>query len=84
MPDLWQRERLGTVHEEGHFGEGGNHGKDLYDSLYEGWVCQDSYYIQFGLFLTETSLQKLGKKILAVDFDSQANLTTCFGVEQFR
>ena len=30
------------------------------------------------------SLQKLGKKVLAVDFDSQANLTTCFGVEQFR
>lgn len=26
------------------------------------------------------SLQKLGKKVLAVDFDSQANLTTCFGV----
>ena len=25
------------------------------------------------------SLQKLGKKVLAVDFDSQANLTTCFG-----
>ena len=28
------------------------------------------------------SLQKLGKKVLAVDFDSQANLTTCFGVEE--
>lgn len=27
------------------------------------------------------SLMKLGKKVLAVDFDSQANLTTCFGVE---
>ena len=27
------------------------------------------------------SLQKLGKKVIAVDFDSQANLTTCFGVE---
>ena len=27
------------------------------------------------------SLQKMGKKVLAVDFDSQANLTTCFGVE---
>ena len=27
------------------------------------------------------SLQKLGKKVLAVDFDSQANLSTCFGVE---
>ena len=27
------------------------------------------------------SLHKLGKKVLAVDFDSQANLSTCFGVE---
>ena len=26
-------------------------------------------------------LQKMGKKVLAVDFDSQANLTTCFGIE---
>lgn len=26
------------------------------------------------------SLQKMGKKALAVDFDSQANLITCFGV----
>lgn len=27
------------------------------------------------------SLEKMGKKVLAVDFDSQANLTTCFGIE---
>jgi chromosome partitioning protein len=27
------------------------------------------------------SLAKMGKKVLAVDFDSQANLTACFGVE---
>lgn len=27
------------------------------------------------------SLKKMGKKVLAVDFDSQANLTTCFGIE---
>ena len=27
------------------------------------------------------SLRKCGKKVLAVDFDPQANLTTCFGVE---
>lgn len=27
------------------------------------------------------SLQKCGKRVLAVDFDPQANLTTCFGVE---
>ena len=26
-------------------------------------------------------LRKCGKKVLAVDFDPQANLTTCFGVE---
>ena len=27
------------------------------------------------------SLKKCGKKVLAVDFDSQANLSTCFGIE---
>ena len=27
------------------------------------------------------SLASMGKKVLAVDFDSQANLTACFGVE---
>lgn len=27
------------------------------------------------------SLAEIGKKVLCVDFDSQANLTTCFGVE---
>ena len=27
------------------------------------------------------SLQKRGKRVLAVDFDPQANLTTCFGAE---
>ena len=27
------------------------------------------------------SLTEMGKKVLAVDFDSQANLTTCFGIE---
>ena len=27
------------------------------------------------------SLAKLGRKVLAVDFDSQANLSTCFGVD---
>ena len=26
------------------------------------------------------SLKELGKKVLTVDFDSQANLTTCFGI----
>lgn len=26
------------------------------------------------------SLKELGKKVLTVDFDSQANLTTCYGV----
>lgn len=28
------------------------------------------------------SLQKKGKKVLAVDFDPQSNLTTCFGAEE--
>ena len=26
-------------------------------------------------------MAKLGKKVLAVDFDSQANMSTCFGIE---
>lgn len=28
------------------------------------------------------SLKKRGKKVLAVDFDPQSNLTTCFGAEE--
>lgn len=27
-------------------------------------------------------LSRMGKKVLAVDFDSQANLTTCYGIEK--
>lgn len=27
------------------------------------------------------SLKEMGKKVMCVDFDSQANLSTCFGVE---
>lgn len=27
------------------------------------------------------SLKEMGKKVLMVDFDSQANLTTCYGIE---
>lgn len=27
------------------------------------------------------ALRKQGKKVLAVDFDSQANLTACYGIE---
>lgn len=27
-------------------------------------------------------LSKMGKRVLAVDFDSQANLTTCYGIEK--
>lgn len=27
------------------------------------------------------SLAKFGKKVLAVDFDSQADMSTCFGIE---
>ena len=29
----------------------------------------------------ENALRKQGKKVLAVDFDSQANLTACYGIE---
>ena len=27
-------------------------------------------------------LSRMGKRVLAVDFDSQANLTTCYGIEK--
>ena len=27
------------------------------------------------------SLHSMGKKVLTIDFDSQANLTTCYGLE---
>ena len=29
------------------------------------------------------SLCSMGKKVLAIDFDSQANLSTCYGIENF-
>ena len=29
------------------------------------------------------ALHKFGKKVLTVDFDSQANLTTCYGIDNF-
>ncbi|MBN2794701.1 MAG: AAA family ATPase, partial [Clostridia bacterium] len=28
------------------------------------------------------SLMQLGKKVLMIDFDGQANLTTCFGINE--
>lgn len=30
------------------------------------------------------SLREMGKKVLTVDFDSQANLTTCYGMGKIR
>lgn len=50
--------------------------KDNYDWLYEGWSTKT-----VTTFNLAYSLSKLGKKVLAVDFDSQANLSTCLGVE---
>ena len=58
--DYYLGYKVNVCDEEGHFKEGGNHGKDLYDSLYEGRVCQDSHYIQFGLFITETRQEGIG------------------------
>jgi|GEM_PF-780206 len=40
MPDMWLKESQGMVHEKK---RGGNYGKDIYDSVYEGWLCKDSH-----------------------------------------
>lgn len=50
--------------------------KNYYDRGIEGRSCKSvsTYNLAY-------SLQKIGKKVLAVDFDSRANLFTCFGVE---
>lgn len=52
------------------------YGKGICDRSSKGWYSKDCKFLQSGLFLAEK-----GKKVLAVDMDPQANLTTCFGVE---
>lgn len=42
------------------FRDRGNYGKDIYDSLYERRMCEDSYYIQPGLFITEAWEEGIG------------------------
>ena len=53
------------------------YGKDLYDRFAKrGGTAKTTT-----TFNLAYCLRKMGKRVLAVDFDSQANLTTCFGVE---
>lgn len=56
--------------------EGGNMGRIILIGATKGGVGKTvtTYNLAY-------SLTALGKKVLAVDFDGQANLTTCFGVE---
>lgn len=74
MQSSWQREVLFT--ECNQIGGLDNMGKIILIGATKGGVGKSvsSYNLAY-------SLAKLGKKVLAVDFDSQANLTTCFGVE---
>ena len=51
-------------------------GKIIMCGEYKGGVGK--YVTTFNLAY---SLAEIGKKVFAVDFDSQANLTTCFEVE---
>ena len=74
MQDSWQRDVSNT--ECNRIGGLDNMGKIILIGATKGGVGKSvsSYNLAY-------SLTKLGKKVLAVDFDSQANLTTCFGVE---
>lgn len=71
---LWQRNLLDM--ECNQIGGLDNMGKIILIGATKGGVGKSvsSYNLVY-------SLAKLGKKVLAVDFDSQANLTTCFRVE---
>ena len=74
MQDSWQRDVSNT--ECNRIGGLDNMGKIILIGATKGGVGKSvsSYNLAY-------SLTKFGKKVLAVDFDSQANLTTCFGVE---
>ena len=74
MQSSWQREVL--FMECNQIGGLDNMGKIILIGATKGGVGKSvsSYNLAY-------SLAKLGKKVLAVDFDSQANLTTCFGME---
>lgn len=68
---------MGTVHEEGYFGEGGNDGKDLYDQKLKTaeTVKDDSLSQALGVMkkysgvdeLTQAMVQELIEKVVVTD-----------------
>lgn len=72
MPDMWQRKRQRMANNE----QEAIMGKIYMTACMKGGCAKTvtTYNLAY-------SLKELGKKVLCVDFDSQANLSTCFGVE---
>ena len=72
---MWQSKVKAVMEEKREKGDFGM-GKILMCGSFKGGVGKTASSWNLAYFLAET-----GKKVLAVDFDSQANLTTCFGIE---
>ena len=72
---MWQSRMTAVMEEKREKGDCGM-GKILMCGSFKGGVGKtaSSWNLAY-------SLAEMGKKVLAVDFDSQANLTTCFGIE---
>lgn len=58
-----------------------NRGRDDMGKIYMVGAMKGGVGKSVTVFNLAYSLQKMGKKVLAVDFDPQSNLTTCFGAE---
>lgn len=74
MHALWQREQQNMVFVR-------NRGCDDMGKIIMIGAMKGGVGKSVTTFNLAYSLQKKGKKVLAVDFDSQSNLTTCFGAE---
>lgn len=74
MLSLWQREKQSMASAR-------NKGCDDMGKIYMIGVMKGGVGKSVSVFNLAYSLKKRGKKVLAVDFDPQSNLTTCFGAE---